>query len=333
MSARAGLRVATTVICCATLTVGACASPPDDAQKRALDALAVQDPGSVTPHTPPTKADFNGPAGHCPPFRSLAPSAARPAPGRMPRGTYMHTIQRNGQLNVGVDQNTRGLGYFNSIRSEPRMEGFEIDLVREIARAIFGDPDKIRYTAISTQQRPSVVQRGDVDLVASSFSIDCDRRKSMRFSSVYYRAQMRLLVPKRPKVTGLRDLRGKYVCVTNKSTTIRRLTELQPRTAIKIYVVPLRSDCLVKLQQGTVQAISSDDAILLGLNKQDPQTKIVGPGLQCESWGIAINKKHPEFVRFVNAVLARLDRSGYTQRRRDHWLKGLTPPKTRAPCS
>jgi polar amino acid transport system substrate-binding protein len=333
MSARAHVRVAAALICCATLAVGACASPSNEAQKRALDALAVQDSGPVAPHTPPTKADLPKPAGHCSPFRSLTPSAARPAPGKMSTGTFMHTIQRHGKLNVGVDQNTLGLGYFDSIRSTPRMEGFEIDLVREIARAIFGDPDKIRYTAISTQQRESVVQNGDVDLVASSFSIDCGRRKRMLFSSVYYQAQMRLLVPKRPKVAGLRDLDGKYVCVTNRSTTIRRLTELQPTTGIKIYVVPLRSDCLVKLQQGTVQAIASDDAILLGLHKQDPQTKIVGPGLQCESWGIAINSKHPEFVRFVNAVLARLRRSGYTQRRRDHWLEGLTPTKMPAPCS
>jgi polar amino acid transport system substrate-binding protein len=212
------------------------------------------------------------------------------------------------------------------------MEGFEIDLVRQIARAILGDEPKIRYTAISTAQRESVVTNGDVDLVASSYSINCDRLRRMLFSSVYYRSQMRLLVPKRAAVSDLGDLRGKLVCVTRKSTTISRLRTLSKATGIKLYVVPLRSDCLVKLQEGRVEAISSDDAILFGLLKQDPQTEIVGPGLQCEIWGMAISKKHPEFVPFVNAVLERLRRRGFTARRRDHWLEGLTPPKEVEPC-
>ena len=70
-----------------------------------------------------------------------------------------HDIQKRGELKVGVDQTTLGLGYFDPIRS--RMEGFEIDLVRQIARAILGDKLKIRYTAISTAQRKSVVTRAN----------------------------------------------------------------------------------------------------------------------------------------------------------------------------
>jgi len=313
----------------AALLLASCGSPRDDAQRSSLSALTISDPESVAPHTPPSKDDFPDPDPTCPPFRSAPPGHLR-APGKMKPNTLMHEIQERGELRVGVDQNTLGLGYFNPITSH--MEGFEIDLVRQIARAILGEHPKIRYTAISTAQRESVVTNGDVDLVASSFSINCDRRSTMLFSSVYYQAQMRLLVPKRPPVADLGDLRGRAVCVTRKSTTISRLSRLSKTTGIRLYVVPLRSDCLVALQEGTVDAISSDDAILYGLVRQDPQTEIVGPGLQCESWGLAMSKEHPELVPFVNAVLQRLRRSGFTKRRREHWLQGLTPPEQAAPC-
>jgi polar amino acid transport system substrate-binding protein len=59
------------------------------------------------------------------------------------------------------------------------------------------------------------------------------------------------------------------------------------------------------LQQDEVAAISTDDSILDGLAAQDPFTKLVGPALTQEPYGLAISKQHQDFVRFVNAVLAK----------------------------
>jgi polar amino acid transport system substrate-binding protein len=329
MSTRARRCAAGALIAWVALAIAPYGSPRDEAQRRSLAALTLADPASVAPHTPPTGDDFSPAEPSCPPFESR-PASALPPPLHMKPGTLMHNIQKRGELIAGVDHNTLGLGYFNPIGT--RNEGFEIDLVRQIARAILGPNPKIRFTAISTAQRESVVTKKQVDLVASSFSITCKRRETMLFSDVYYRAQMRLLVPKRPRVDDLGALRDKLVCVTRRSTTLSRLDELAGRTAIKIYVVPLRSDCLVALQEGKVQAISSDDAILYGLLTQDPQTRIVGPGLQCERWGMAINNDYPEFVSFVNGVLVRLRHSGFIDRRRARWLKGLERPRRAAPC-
>lgn len=299
--------------CCA---LGGCGPVSDDAQRLSLAALDTREPAPAAGPKPLGAT----PDCEAHPFRSLAP-AALPRPGRMPRGTFMRAIAQRGYLIAGVDQNTLGLGYFNPIT--PRMEGFDIDLVRAVARAIFGGDlrDRIRYKAISTKQRESVVENEDVDLVASAFSITCPRRRRVAFSSVYYRARQRLLVPVRSRVASLADLRGRKVCATEGSTSIARLDG----TGVVPFGVPLRSDCLVALQEGEVAAITSDDAILLGFNRQDPQTKIVGPCLALERYGLAINRGHREFVRFVNGVLARLRRGGLA-RIRERWLSGLPPP-------
>ena len=73
---------------------------------------------------------------------------------------------------------------------------------------------------------------------------------------------------------------------------------------IQLWAVPNETDCLVMLQQGQVDAISTDNAILQGLAAQDPNTMIVGPAFTTEPYGMAISKAHPEFTSFVNGVLA-----------------------------
>jgi len=299
--------------CAAALALGGCASVSDDAQKTSLRALAADEKASKPSEDP----------SDCRPiFASLRPSPRLPAPGRMPRGSFMHEIQNRTYLRVGVDQNTLGLGYFDP--RTRRMEGFDIELVRTLQRAIFADPAKhpTRYIALATGERQAAVENDVVDLVASAYSITCDRKEAMHFSKVYFTAQQRLLVPKTSDVAELEDLRDRKVCATYGSTSLKRLKR-DPR--IKRHPVYLRSDCLVALQEGVVDAVTSDDSILWGFRRQDRDTKIVGGCLAVERYGLAINRANGDFVRFVNAVLDRLGPGG-RKRIRQRTLPGLDPP-------
>jgi polar amino acid transport system substrate-binding protein len=247
----------------------------------------------------------------------------------MPAGTFMRTIQDRGRLVVGVDQNTLLFGYLNPFNGQ--IEGFDIDMLRQVAKAIFGNPNAIEFKAISSAQRIPVIQDQSVDIVADAMTINCERLQQVSFTTVYYEAGQRVLVPSNSRVRGIQDLAGKKVCATVGSTSIQNVRKLAPR-AIP-YRVPLRTDCLVALQEGKVAAISTDDAILYGLQAQDPYTKIVGPRFNREPYGMAINKAHPEFVRFVNAVLAGVRSDGTWASIYDNWLGRVThapapsPPK------
>src|SRR5262249_40049199 len=148
------------------------------------------------------------------------------------------------------------------------------DMLRQIARALFGSPDKIEFKALTTAQRTAAVQNGNVDLVADAFTINCDRIKQVDFSRVYYKAGQQGLVPKTSSARSIRDLANKRVCATKGSTTIQTLAKLP--YVLALHPVAQRTDCLVALQQGAVDAVSSDDVLLLGLKVQDPYTKIVG---------------------------------------------------------
>jgi polar amino acid transport system substrate-binding protein len=301
----------------AAAVLAGCGSTSGDALHSSLSALQA-----TTPAQPPSKLD---PERDCKdPTASLRPRGALPAPAEMPAGSFMATIARHGKLIAGVDQNTLLLAYRNPINGQ--LEGFEIDLLHELARALLGDPDKVEFKALTTAQRLDAVENGTVDVVADAVSITCYRRTRVSFSAVYYDAAQRVLVPKTSTARSIRDLGGKRVCATRGSTTIARLAKLSDH--VIPYAVAQRTDCLVGLQEGEVDAISSDDAILLGYKAQDPYTKIVGPSLADEPYGMAISRAHPDFVRFVNAVLARMRADGRWAAIYRRWLGPYQPPQS-----
>jgi polar amino acid transport system substrate-binding protein len=96
-----------------------------------------------------------------------------PPPGDMPPGSPMAKIAERGRLIAGVDQNTFLFGFRNPATGE--LEGFDIDIAREIARAIFGDPNRILLRVVDASQRESMLQDGKVDVVVRTYSITCDR--------------------------------------------------------------------------------------------------------------------------------------------------------------
>jgi polar amino acid transport system substrate-binding protein len=235
------------------------------------------------------------------------PTAAslRPPPGppRVTPGSFMAEIRSHGHLVAGVSASSFNFGYVNPI--DGQFEGFDIDMIRAVATAIFGTPDgHIQYKAITDDQRKPDILNNTVDIVAETMTITCDRLKSIDFSSVYYAANTRVLVLKDSTATGLGSLGGQKVCATTGSTSAGIISSYPVTPRLVLVPVPQFTDCLVKLQQGQVAAISTDDAILAGLHAQDPFTKVVGPPFDPQPYGLAISKQHPDFVKFVNAVLA-----------------------------
>ncbi len=305
----------------AVFVLAGCAGTSDKAFRTSLAALRTPPPAVSSSSKPSPRVT-------CPdPTLSLRPSGSLPAPGAMPAGSFMARIQARHYLIAGVDQNTLLFSYFNPL--DQRLEGFEIDLLRQLARAIFGDPNAIQFRAITTAQRIPAVQGGTVDIVADAVTITCARRLLVDFSSVYYDAGQRILVPLSSPVQSVRDLAGQRVCATISSTSLDNIKRLAPRAI----VVPVkqRTDCLVALQQGQADAISTDDAILLGFTAQDPYTRVVGPSFSDQPYGMAISQAHPEFVRFVNAVLDRIRADGTWRAIYSRWLGRFSrtpaPPK------
>lgn len=275
-------------------------------------------PAPTVPVTAPTTA--TGPA--CSDIRaSLRPLGPPAVPGAMPAGSTMARIAARGRLIAGVDQGKYLVGYRNPITGE--LEGSDIDIVRRIAAAIFGDPSKVQFVVLDIADRVGAIERGQVDVVVNNFSVTCERQKSVEFSSAYLAATARVLVPVGSGVREVEDLAGKRVCTSAGSTTEDMLRGLPVRFDLEI--LPGIPDCMVELQRGRAAAVSSDDVILAGLAAQDPQTQVVGRSLLSSDYAVGMRRDAPDLVRFVNGVVEQARADGSLAASDNRWLGRLNP--------
>ncbi|MFC6013478.1 glutamate ABC transporter substrate-binding protein [Nocardia lasii] len=245
------------------------------------------------------------------PTASLRPSTAS--------GPTIEAIRARGRLIVGLDAGSNLFSFRDPLTG--RIVGFDADIAREIARDLLGNPDLIEYRSLASEEREQALQDRTVDLVAKTMTITCERRQRVSFSTVYLRADQRVLAVKGSGITGLADLAGKRVCVVRGTTSLDHIRREQP--AATILTVPTWADCLVVLQQRQVDAVSTDDSILAGLAAQDPYTEVVGGSISPEPYGIGIPKGDDDLVRFVNATLDRIRNDGTWTRVHRRWLASL----------
>jgi polar amino acid transport system substrate-binding protein len=328
--ARGRLRAA--VLALAGLTAAAvaagCTAPAASPPAAVASGTAASTQAPAASASPAASAGAAGTGANCDVYASsLAPL---PGPPQVTPGSLMATIKQRGHLVAGVDANTYHFEYFNPRNAN--YEGFDIDMIEAVAHAIFGSDitGRIQYKALTNDERIPDVNNGTVDIVAHTYTITCLRLKQVHFSTVYFDAHRRVLVLDSSHATSLNDLGGQPVCATTASDAISSIESAPSHP--KLVTAPHITDCLVKLQQGQVAAIVSDDSILQSLVAQDPYTKIVGGSLADEPYGLAIAQTQPAFVRFVNAVLASERTSGAWAASYRKWVAepgGTVPPPPR----
>lgn len=267
------------------------------------------------------------------PERSLRPSSAA--------GPSVREIQKRGKLIVGVDQNSYRWGYRDPATG--RLQGFDIDLARAIAKDLLGSPDDIIFRAIPTNQRIPALNDGTVDLVVRTMTINCDRIEQVAFSTAYFQVGQQVLAPKESAVTGYdSSLKGKRVCSAEGSTAYEALKEnafgavfTDPNDETPddedVLTVPNQLDCLVRLQQGLADAVVTDNALAAGQAAQDPAVALKGRPFTTEYYGVAAKLGDDDLVRRVNKVLDVYRESAWTTAYKkwlDDDLPGISgPPK------
>ncbi|UZG59649.1 glutamate ABC transporter substrate-binding protein [Rhodococcus opacus] len=301
---------------CAACGVPEVLPPPptgDYSQFHLPDGAQVLPPASVVPPVPPDPST-------CDALSSLRPDP-RLRPETAPPGTALAAIAARGRLIVGTDQNTNLLSFRDPTTGT--LQGFDIDLAREIARDLFGDPAKVEFRLLTSTGRFEALEHNEVDLVVHATSITCERAARVGFSTVYFEAFQRLLVPKGSGISSPADLAGKRVCTFIDTTSLATVQRVAPTATI--VAVPDWDDCLTTLQHGQADAASTDDSILAGLAAQDPHLELVGPNLELEPYGVVANKSNDDLVRFVNATLERVRTDGTWMRLYDKWLRLVGP--------
>ncbi|MEV0789755.1 glutamate ABC transporter substrate-binding protein [Kribbella sp. NPDC050459] len=291
---------------------------------------ATQIPTKPSPSAaaPPTPTEPKACTDGKDPLASYVPPATLPKPEEPVTG-YLKTIRDRQRLIAGVSADSLHLGARNPITGQ--IEGFDIDMVKAVATAIFGTWEgHLELRVISSPQRIPSLQNGSVDIVARNMTINCERWDQIAFSAEYYRSGQKTLVPLNAKETSVKQLSGKTICAPAGSTSLTNLIKENP--AVKPITADSDTGCLVLFQQGKAYGISGDDTVLAGDAAQDPYAKVLtAERFSEEPYGLGIKKGNVDFVKFVNGVLAQMKSSGAWMESYNAWLmpdlgKLTTPP-------
>ena len=236
-------------------------------------------------------------------------------------------IQQKGEITIGVKFDVPPFGFKNPQTDE--VEGFDVDLGRAVAEKLGVEPKFIE--AISDNRIP-FLQDGTADLILSTMTINEERVGEINFSDPYFIAKGRILVKSdNDEIQGVEDLGGKNVCTALGSTYEATLKKQAPKAKLKL--VDSYSECLELLQNGSVDAVSTDDVILTGMIIQTggDELKLVGDELTQEPYGAGIKKGEQEVTDFVNSVFEEMKSDGRWAELYQKWVGQYTKEEQEPP--
>jgi glutamate transport system substrate-binding protein len=232
---------------------------------------------------------------------------------QFPADSTLGRIQDRGEITIGVKYDVPPFGFKNPQSGE--VEGFDVDIGRAIAEQLGVRPKFVE--AISDNRIP-FLEQGTVDLILSTMTINAERDTEIDFSEPYYIARGRILVPGDSNIKGLEDLAGNSVCTALGSTYEETIREQAPDADLQL--VDTYSECLERLQNGSIDAISTDDVILTGMIIQDDSLKMVGDPLTTEPYGVGIKQGETQMKRHVDRVLRRMEQDGRWDETYQQWV-------------
>ena len=149
----------------------------------------------------------------------------------------------------------------------------------------------------------------DIDAIIATMTITDERKKQVDFSDVYFDAGQSLLVAKDSPIQGIEDLNANTtVLVVKGSTSAINIRKAAPEA--KILELENYAEAFTALQSGQGDAMTTDNAILLGMASENPNYHLVGGTFTNEPYGIAIDKGQEPFLKAVNQALKEMHEDG-----------------------
>ncbi len=185
------------------LILAACAAP---AQQRVVDVTRIVEV---------TAAAGAAAAGSTP--VAAAPVASAP-------GATLAKVKERGQLVCGVSGQVPA---FSFVDPNGAYSGIDVDLCRAVAAAVLGDATKVEFRNLTTQQRFTALQSGDIDILSrnSTWSLQRDTELGLNFAGIIFYDGQGVMVPVASGITTLEGLAGKTICVQKGTTTELNLAD------------------------------------------------------------------------------------------------------------
>jgi glutamate transport system substrate-binding protein len=213
-------------------------------------------------------------------------------------GTRMKELAESGDVVIGVKYDQPGIGFKGATDDMP--VGFDPELGKVLAASLGIAPEDITWKETISDNREPYLEAGEVDLVLASYSITDERRAVVGQAGPYYVTGQQLLVPADSDIDSLDDVKGTEVCSVTGSTSLDNIeAEGATPRGFDTY-----SECVDQVLNGTVDAMTTDGAILLGYVAEHPDDlKVVVDPFSEERYGVGYSKDSPEMCQWISDTI------------------------------
>jgi glutamate transport system substrate-binding protein len=258
-------------------------------------------------------------------FTMFACTNASSEPGDRPLAAPVNTIAKQpsllqqmkerGKVRIGVKYDVPLFGFKNPVSQ--KLEGFDVEIGKAIVQRLYPEAtnidDHVEFVEAISKNRENYLKQRVVDIVISTYTINDARKQLVDFAGPYYIAGQDILARtsdiESGRIRGIADTNGKKVCSVTGSTSLNNLRDAAPRVDTSI-TKDKYSECFEALKSGAVDAMTTDDVILLGLAQGNNEFAITGNPFHTEPYGIGVPKNDDELREFVNDALEEIVKDG-----------------------
>lgn len=237
------------------------------------------------------------------------------------------TIKERGKLKCGVKKDVLGYGYLDT--KTKKYEGLEIDLCYQIAAAVLGvsyeeavEKELCEFTDVTPKTRGPLIDNDQLDIIAATYTITDERKKSWDFSTPYRTDHVGILIKKNSGMGKMADLDGKIIGVSQGSTTkdlvLQMLEDEKIDATPEFKEFPDYPSIKSALDAGNVDAFAMDRSTLKTYTTDD--CELLQPEIEfgAQEYGVA-TKKGCDLSKTVDDTIQQLQKDGWIDEEISKW--------------
>jgi general L-amino acid transport system substrate-binding protein len=194
----------------------------------------------------------------------------------------LEKVKARGSINCGVNP---GLLGFSTRDASGNWSGFDVDLCRALAAAVFNDPGKVQFMALGTTERLAALQQDKIDVLSRNTTWTFSREAPLKlnFAAVTYYDGQGFLVRRSKNVTSALELEGASVCVQKGTTSELNFADYFRANNMKYELVALpgAEEAVKAYDDGKCTVLTSDTSQLFAerLRLKAPDDHVVLPDI------------------------------------------------------
>ncbi len=176
----------------------------------------------------------------------------------------LESIRSRGAIRCGANNQLPGFG---NLDADGNYVGFDVDICRAVAAAIFGDPTSIEFVYLTAANRQSAIQAGEIDMMSrnTTWTLTRDREWGVTYGPTTYYDGQGFMVKQDLGITSVEELDGASICVISGTTTELNMADVFRARNIDFNPITFDAEdaSFTAYEEGRCDAITNDQTSLL----------------------------------------------------------------------